>query len=151
MRITIVIEHFVPASGGAEGMAVAVVRGLMRRGHDVQVVARTGKPLDECLLHIVNDGDYARTAGAVAGGGLVMDWGLLVPADLHRLGGGLTRAFLDYNALPFHPTIRWLKRLLDRSSFKHRRSIRRQMVLLQRPQARFIAVSEFVAKQVREQ
>jgi short-subunit dehydrogenase len=40
MRITIVIEHFAPIAGGAEGMAVAVVRGLMRRGHDVQVVAR---------------------------------------------------------------------------------------------------------------
>jgi len=58
--------------------------------------------------------------------------------------------FLGYNALSRHPMISWLKRLLDLASPKHRRNIRQQEFLLRRPQARFIAVSEFIAKQVRD-
>ncbi len=148
MRITLVIEHFAASAGGAEGMAVSVVRGLLRRGHEVQVVAATGRALEGCPLHLVPRERHAETARAL--GGLLLDWGLTVPADVHRLGGGLTAAFLKHNAMPRRPEIRWLKRLLDRFSPKHWRSIRREDALLRRPAARFIAVSEFVARQVRE-
>jgi len=131
-------------------MAVSVVRGLLRRGHDVQIVARTGKPLEGCPLHLVNHGNYAETATAVAGGGVVVDWGLRIPADVHRLGGGPTREFREYNLLATPPVFHWLKRLLDRLSSKMQKKIHHEESLFRRPQDRFIAVSEFVAKQVRE-
>lgn len=149
MRLTIVIEHFAPASGGAEGMAVSVVRGLLRRGHAVQVVARDGRPLEGCPLHLAPLDKHAETAAAL-GSDLIVDWGLTVPADVHRLGGGLTQVFRGYNALSRRPEIRWLKQLLDILSPKQRRRIRRETELLRRPQAQVIAVSEFVARQVRE-
>lgn len=148
MRLVFVIEHFSPATGGAEGMAVAAVRGLLQRGHDVQVVARDGRPIDGCPLHLLPVEKHAATARAL--GGLVVDWGLSVPADVHRLGGGLTQVFQRYNALSRRPEIRWLKRFLDRVSVRQRRSIRLEAELLRRPQARFIAVSQFVARQVTE-
>ncbi len=46
MKLILTIEHFSAGTGGAEGFAVSVVRELVRRGHEVCVVAEDGAPID---------------------------------------------------------------------------------------------------------
>lgn len=151
MRLTLVIEHFHPAGGGAEGVAVAVVRELARRGHAVQVVAADGKPLDGVPLHLAPRGRQAAAVQALGdAAGLVVDWGLSLPAGVHRLGGGVTRAFRRYNRLAKPPALRWLARLHDWTSLRLRREIALETRLLRRPEAALLAVSHFVENQVLE-
>lgn len=149
MRLTIVIEHFAPAAGGAEGVAVGVARELIRRGHRLCIIAGDGESLPGCELRMVPASGRAAAAHAVAAD-LVLDWGLSVPADVHRLGGGVNRAFRPYYRLSRPPPVRWLYALHDRLSLRQRRVDAREVALLRNPQARLLAVSEFVAAQVRQ-
>ena len=150
MRLVIIISHFNPAAGGAERFAALVAAGLVQRGHDVHIVAQDGVPVKGVPLHTVPRDRIMPEIQALAPD-LTIDWGLLAPVDVHRLGGGLTAEFLHYNLLPHHPLLRWGKGLLYRFSGKQRRIIRQETELLQDPATQMLAVSEFVAAQVRRQ
>ena len=149
MRLTVVIEHFAPAAGGAEAVAVAIVRELVQRGHELHVIARDGVPLADCELRIVPRPGHAAAARAIPSD-LVLDWGLNVPADVHRLGGGVTRIFRRHNRLARPLPVRWLAAIFDRLSLRQRRIMAREDALLRDPRTRLLAVSEFVAAQVRQ-
>jgi len=148
MRLGLVIEHFRPDVGGAEAYAAAVMQGLAERGHEILVVAEDGEAR----------GDVALKCGALAEAPelfaefapeLVIDWGLHVPADVHRLGGGTHREFLRLSLEARRGFARVLKRLELAVCPKHRRVTASERELLARPQAHLVAVSEFVAQQVR--
>lgn len=151
MRLLFVLEHFSPTAGGAEGVAAAVVRDLVRRGHCVTVLAGDGEAVPGCELRIVPAAARAAAVAAVPPGTLVVDWGLTVPAHVHRLGGGLTRAYLRLKHTAQPPLRRWLLTTFDQLRPRLRRDMAREARLLRRPQARLLAVSEFVARHVREE
>ena len=147
MRIALTLQHFDPAVGGAEGFAAAVVRQLGARGHSLHVIAETGVPAPGVDLRIA---PLSAAPGLVRdiAPDVTVDWGLHAPADLHRLGGGTHQEFLRYVLEACGPARRLLKRFEFRLSPRHRRTLRRERVLIERPGARFLAVSRFVADQL---
>lgn len=146
MRIALTIRHFDIAKGGAEGFATRVVAALVQRGYTIQVFAESGDA-ESAELTV---GPLSAAMAAIAAGNfdLHLDWGLNTPADLHRLGGGVHRAFMKYNTLSVHPLLRLYKHLEQWLSPKHVHIRKREQKLLSRNGASFLAVSEFVADQL---
>lgn len=147
MRIAIAVEHFRSGVGGGENIALDVVRELRRRGHRVLVCAVTGD----------DAGDFARvspeTTAATAkawGAQLLVDWGIRVPADVHYLHGGPHEIFLRYSVYSAPAVFRGWKRLEFRFKPKHRKAAAEQRALFADDKAAYLAVSDFVAKQVAE-
>ncbi len=149
MKLALTIPHFSPATGGAEGFAVSVVRELARRGHELLVVAEDGNPMDG-VKTVFGDLNSIGREGDAFGAELHIDWGLNVPAHIHRLGGGTHRQFLGHALQAYPGPWRVLKKLSYALSAKHRRTAQSERELITRPGARFVAVSEFVAEQLRE-
>lgn len=149
MHIAITLEHLSASVGGAEAYALTVARKLLGRGHRVTFCAADGQA-PEGMTSLFGALDQAPSRLAALAPDLVVDWGLQVPADLHRLGGGTHAAFqrLILSASPAGE--RLVKGLLYRLLPRHRRQRRRQADLLSRPGVEVLAVSEFVARQVRE-
>ena len=147
MHIGLILEHLSAQSGGAEGFALTVARELMRRGHRLSVCAADGGGLEGANVLL---GPLAAAAARLRplAVDLVVDWGLNVPADLHRLGGGTHREFqrlvLEASPLP----LRLAKRLFYAWSPRHCRTARREVELLSQPGVQVLAVSRFVADQV---
>ena len=151
MRLALFIEHFHPAAGGAEGVAVGVVRGLLRRGHEIQVIAADGEAVDGCGLRTVPRNRQAEVAlDLAAAGWLTVDWGLTVPARVHRLGGGLTRPFRRYNRQAKPELLRGLAWVLDTFSPKRLLEYRLERELILQPDTKLLAVSQLVADHVAE-
>jgi UDP-glucose:(heptosyl)LPS alpha-1,3-glucosyltransferase len=133
------------AGGGAENFAFRLSRALSDRGHDMHVVTDRGGPVPgvsvhQGIAHIDKVLDDVKPD-------LFVDWGLNCPADLHRLGGGAHKYFLEHSLNAYHGLLRWYKRLRSRSP-KHRAIIRKQAEMLRRPGAFFLANSRFAADQV---
>ncbi len=147
MKLAIYISHFSPVAGGAEGFAVSVVRELARREHRLVVIAEDGSPL-EGVKTVFGDLIAGRREAEAFGAELHIDWGLNVPADLHRLGGATHAAFLPYAIEAYPVPLRWLKTFGFRFGIKHRRIRRRETELLGIPETHVLAVSNFVANQV---
>jgi UDP-glucose:(heptosyl)LPS alpha-1,3-glucosyltransferase len=148
MKLALAIQHFRGGVGGAEAIAVTVAGGLAARGHQVLVCAETGSGIPGLEFRQL---PLAAVPAAVQawGADVVLDWGLNIPADLHRLGGGTHAEFLEY-ALAASPVWwRWWKRLGYACLPKHRGTRSRERTLIQAPDTRFVAVSEFVAAQLR--
>jgi UDP-glucose:(heptosyl)LPS alpha-1,3-glucosyltransferase len=147
MHISLILEHLSAQSGGAEGFALTVARELLRRGHRFTVCAVDGGGLEGAAVLL---GPLASAPARLLplAPDIVVDWGLHVPADLHRLGGGTHREFqrIVLEALP--APVRLTKRLLYALSPRHRRIARREVELLSRPGVQVLAVSRFVADQV---
>ncbi|MBT4822464.1 MAG: glycosyltransferase family 4 protein, partial [Lentisphaerae bacterium] len=78
---------------------------------------------------------------------LTIDWGMLRPADLHRIGGGIHRHFLRYNLAAYPRWMHWFKRLEWRKS-KHARSLACEDRILANANATFLPISRFVAAQL---
>jgi UDP-glucose:(heptosyl)LPS alpha-1,3-glucosyltransferase len=148
MRLLLTIPHFDAAEGGAEGFAVTVCRELARRGHAVRVLAQTGRPGPNVDLVL---GDLADAPRHVAEfpADLHVDWGLHVPADLHRLGGGVHREYMRMMQEARSPLMRAVRAFVDEFRGKHRQARREEDRLFARSNAHFLANSEFVARQVR--
>ena len=145
MRILIAIPSFYAGTGGAEAFAVSITKKLTRRGHDIHVVATEGETGDGITLRIGNLPEEVRRAREEMRPDVVVDWGLNVEADLHRLGGGVHAPYLA-KALSAYPVpLRPLKALAYHLAPKHRRTVAREMRFLCRPGARFLAVSHLVA------
>lgn len=149
MRIALTITTFDARRGGAEGFACRVVGGLRRAGHQVHVFAEAGGSDTETGLTLT---PLAQAGAPIADGAfdLHIDWGLNIPADLHRLGGGVHAAFMRYNALSVPAWIRPYKRLEQALGLKHRRIRHRERTLFRNPNASFLAVSDFVAEHLRK-
>lgn len=149
MKLAVVIGHFKSGVGGAENIALAVVSALVRQGHEVLVCASTGTPVEGVelrLLPLSEAPGVAKAWGAEA----VLDWGLNVPASVHRLGGGVHRQFLELALMASPAWLRPFKRLEYRWAPRHRRTIAREREICLASGTRFIAVSEFVARHLAE-
>jgi UDP-glucose:(heptosyl)LPS alpha-1,3-glucosyltransferase len=147
MNLLLVISHFQASTGGAEAFAVMVARRLTDRGHRITVFAEDGSAPEGIEL-VCGTLDSVSTCVEAVGPDLVLDWGLNVPADVHRLGGGthreFQRIFLESCPALTRPVKAALYRLLPR----HRRIAASERALLEAPGAHFIAVSDFVRRQV---
>jgi glycosyltransferase involved in cell wall biosynthesis len=147
MHIGLILEHLSAHSGGAEGYALTVARELIQRGHRLTLCAVDGGGLDGAAV-LLGPLVSAPARLLPLAPDIVVDWGLNVPADLHRLGGGTHREFqrlvLEAQSLP----VRLAKRLQYAVSPHHRRVARRENELLSRPGVHVLAVSRFVADQV---
>lgn len=148
MKIVLSIQHFAATVGGAEGFAVSVVRELVNRGHQVCVVANDGTPLDG-VKTVFGPLDLAIQEKDAFAADLHIDWGLHVSSDLHRLGGGTHRQFLDYALQAYPQPWRLLKKLSYAVMNKHRHAAKDERQLARCSGASFLAVSEFVAEQLR--
>ncbi len=148
MRLLLTIPHFDAAEGGAESYAVTVCQELVRRGHAVRVLAATGCPGQGVDLVL---GSLAEAPQQVAefAADLHLDWGLNVPADLHRLGGGTHREYLRLIRESRSPVLRFWRGVTDACRGRNRGSLRREFALLVRPGTHVLANSAFVAAQVR--
>jgi len=148
MHIALIIEHFRASVGGAEGYAVLVMRCLRDRGHRISVFAVSGEGDDGLPVRICSLEDgviFARDLGV----DLVIDWGLNVSADVHRLGGGVHREFLRIGLVAYGSGIfAWFKRLGYLFMGKHRRIMGLEDRLFAEDGSYFVAVSDFVARQV---
>jgi len=147
VRLALVIEHFRAGKGGAEQYAVRLFRELAARGWDVTVVAGTGEACDGVRLVYCPPSERAQRLRSL-NADIVIDWGVTTPADLHRLGGGVHQEYLRMRAETASGPARLWRRIQPHLP-AHRRIIRREHRLLSRPQAHVLAVSEFVADQVR--
>lgn len=148
MRLLITIPNFCREAGGAESFAVTVSQGLASRGHEMHVAALTGEATNGIIVHKVSSLADAEKLRAEIKPDLVLDWGLNIRADVHRLGGGTHREFLHYKLLASHYLLRPFKAIDLRLRPKHRCLIAAERKLLADPQARYIAVSNFVKKQL---
>lgn len=147
MKLAISVEHFRSGVGGGENIALDVVRELRRRGHRVLVCAVSG--FDETDFLKVAPADTA-SAARQWGAQLLIDWGIRVNADVHYLHGAPHKVFLRYAIYATPLWRRWLKRCEFALKGKHRRAIAEQTQFFQNPGASYLAVSNFVAKQVAE-
>jgi UDP-glucose:(heptosyl)LPS alpha-1,3-glucosyltransferase len=147
MRLILTIEHFAAAVGGAEAFARMVAMEMSRRGHDVHVVALDGDDLPGVTLHC---GELAQFGALVEElkPDLSLDWGLNVPADVHRLGGGTHQEFLRYNLLGYPAFGRAIKKCTYLLSPSSRRAAAQEKRLLLQPDIFYLAVSRFVAGQL---
>ncbi len=148
MHIALTIPHFRATTGGAEGFAVTVATALAQRGHRVDVFAETAGRAEGVTIQEMP----LRNAAAVIADSapdVSIDWGLNTTADIHRLGGGTHREFMRYNLDWRRGAARVLKRLEYLLAAKHRRLVRREARLLQSTGTHFLAVSNFVADQLR--
>jgi len=142
LKLAFIVEHFDITGEGLENDAVQLCRALADRGHDIHVIARDGHAPAPITLHLGLD-EVEHHLAAIAPE-LTIDWAFLHPADIHRIGGGVHAAFLGYNLRAFPGPAGWLKRLGYRKR-KHRSILAREHLILTRPHARFLAISNFVA------
>ena len=144
-RVLFYVEHFALAGSGAENDAVQLCRALAARGWEVHVAARTGAPCPDVQVHLDS---FERLAQVTVGlqPDATVDWGFFHQADLHRLGGGIHRAYHALSLAAYHGPARWLRQLRLRTG-KDRAVLAREAELLRRPAARFLAISRFVARQ----
>jgi UDP-glucose:(heptosyl)LPS alpha-1,3-glucosyltransferase len=145
VRILLSTPIFEMAGGGAENFAFRLSRALADRGHDMHVVTDRGMPVPGLSVYLGLT-QISKVLEDVRPD-LFIDWGFNHPADLHRLGGGAHRYFLEHSLNAYHGMLRWYKRLRSRSP-KHRALIRKQAELLRRAGAFFLANSRFAADQV---
>jgi UDP-glucose:(heptosyl)LPS alpha-1,3-glucosyltransferase len=149
MKIALVIPHFQASVGGAEGFAVSVTRELALRGHNIHIVTENGEKTDWVRLHELPLKETSRILDNLVPD-VAVDWGLRVGADLHRLGGGMHRAFLRYNLLGRSLPSRFLKHLEYLFAPKHRKTLAYQRDICRGSETRFLAVSHFVAEQLHQ-
>ena len=148
MRIGLIIPHFRAAEGGAEGFAVTVARELEQRGHEIVVVAEDGEGTGTVQARFV-DLAFAEQTMAEFAPDVTIDWGLNAPANVHRLGGGVHGEYLRLSLAAHTGIRRTLKRLEHLLAPKHRRLRVIESHLINDRHTRFLAVSEFVAEQLR--
>jgi len=145
MRVVLSTGIFELAGGGAEIFAFRLSRALSDRGHEMHVVTDRGGPVPGVSVYLGLT--QIRKVLEDVRPDLFIDWGFNHPADLHRLGGGAHRYFLEHSLNAYHGMLRWYKRLRSRSP-KHRARIRKQAEMLRRPGAFFLTNSHFAADQV---
>jgi UDP-glucose:(heptosyl)LPS alpha-1,3-glucosyltransferase len=145
LKLLLSTPIFEMAGGGAENFAFRLSRALSDRGHEVHVVTDRGGPVPG--VSVYHGMKRIDAVLAEVRPDLSVDWGFNHPSDLHRLGGGAHQYFLDHSLNAYHGLLRWYKRLRSRSP-KHTAIIRKQVGLLRRPGAFFLANSRFAADQV---
>lgn len=145
MKIAIAVEHFRKGVGGGENIALAVVKALRQRGHQVLVCAVSGyDDMDFLRISPKETPRAARDWGAE----LLIDWGIRLDADVHYLHGAPHKIFLEY-ALHATPSwLRWWKRWEFSLKGKHRKFVAEQDEFFLNERTAYLAVSHFVAGQV---
>jgi UDP-glucose:(heptosyl)LPS alpha-1,3-glucosyltransferase len=161
MKIGIQIERFDPVAGGAEGYAEQLVKGLLARGHEVLLFARTATSFPpgarfhavpvHGLLRWQRDHCYARNAdelAASAGLDVLLSMGKTLAMDvLQPHGGTIRRSQLQNTARLRSAVFRRLKALFNHVNPKQ--VLARHQELRQysrRPPPHLVAVSHLVAR-----
>ncbi len=124
MRIGLVIEQFDPRRGGVEQWTSQAVEQLLRRGHEVHVVARRASAAALAMPIVVHPlGDvrgriaFAEAAARVLRSlelDVVHDTGCGWYCDVFQPHGGSRAAAATRNLLLSPPWMRWLKRWVSR-------------------------------------
>lgn len=145
MKILLTVPIFELARGGAENFAFRLCAKLAERGHEIHVVTGRGESIPgiEVYRPLSAVGETAKRIRP----DISIDWGFNHPADLHRIGGGVHRFFLEHSLNAYRGPLRWYKQLRN-SSIKNRKIIRRQSEMIVRRGAFFVANSRFSASQI---
>ena len=145
MKILLTVPIFELARGGAENFAFRLCSKLAERGHQIHVVTGRGESIPGIEVYrplsLIDE-----TAKRIRPD-LSIDWGFNHPADLHRIGGGVHRFFLEHSLNAYRGPLRLYKRFRN-SSIKNRKIIRRQSEMIMRRGAFFVANSRFSASQI---
>lgn len=144
-RLMLCIDHFGMMGSGAENYAATLFRALAERGYTIQVVAEDGHGAPP-LLDVVHGLKTLAKLKDIFQPDLTIDWGLHERCDLHRLGGGVHAAYLDFSLEAYHGMARWFRRLA-RFFPKHQRIMRGEHTILNSPRTHFLANSDFVREQ----
>lgn len=142
MRLLFYVEHFRMAGSGLENQAVRLCRSLADRGHEVHVLSDDAADVGGVTVHHGLSESVA-VCGRVLPH-LCIDWGFLLPADLHRMGGGTHNQFIGYNLAAYSGLAKLFKKLSYLKT-KHQRIIARQKTMLANPDAFFLANSQQTA------
>ena len=165
MKVALVIEHYDPARGGAEGWTDTHARRLVDAGHDVHVVARSVRALPPgATAHVLDDaaggmapGDpHQRVAATIDAQAfdVVHDMGYGWHGDLFMPHHGVRRVLYGQKSRLLMPPERWLRPLAYRCYPRYRRFERIERRQYRRPEAAsstvplFIAVSRMVRAQM---
>lgn len=132
MRVALVIDHLDAGRGGGEGYASSLAKGLLQRGHEVHVLAKSFQGrLQGINVHLLPMLEYPRWAKAVSlclaarrslrkeSFEVVQGFGATWEVDVHRPGGGSERAWLS-REIASHPPgwRRWLAWMRHKLSWK---------------------------------
>ena len=143
LRLLFYVEHFKMAGSGMENQAVRLCKALADRGHEVHVLSDDAVAVSGVTVHHGIENSVSTCDAIVPH--LTIDWGYILPADVHRLGGGTHSQFIEYNLSAYTG----LKKVLKRLSYlkvKHQRKIAKERALLRNPDARILANSAQTAK-----
>jgi UDP-glucose:(heptosyl)LPS alpha-1,3-glucosyltransferase len=128
VKIALVIEKFSPA-GGAERQAAMLARGLLSRGHEVHVFARSIAPLQGIVEHRVPAEGLFRHASFAYQSRLLLEresfdlvhsFTRTSHQDILRLGGGTHREYLDRTDPVYSPLGRFWRRIRPKERFELR-------------------------------
>lgn len=128
MKVALVIEKFSPA-GGAERQAAIMARGLLARGHEVHVFARSLAPMQGVIEHRVPAEGFYRHASFAHQSRVMLEasrfdivhsFTRTSSQDILRLGGGTHREYLNRT----DPVYSALGRLWRRLRPKERHELR---------------------------
>lgn len=148
LKLLLYVDHFRLSGEGAENDAVKTARGLAERGHDVHVACRDGQ---ECAgLKVYANATETEELRQDLDADIFLDWTFTQFADVYRLGGGVHREFLTCAEHSYGHLGRLFKRMKSRTG-KEKRLLARQDRILAQPDARYLAISERVAGELRRQ
>jgi UDP-glucose:(heptosyl)LPS alpha-1,3-glucosyltransferase len=128
MKIALVIEKFSPA-GGAERQCARLAQGLLERGHEVHVFARTFSPMQGVVEHRVAAEGLFRHASFSYQSRKLLEQGSFdvvhsftrtAHQDILRLGGGTHREYLDRTDPAYSLAGRLWRRLRPKERFELR-------------------------------
>lgn len=146
VRLLFFVEHFGQFGSGAENYAANLCTALAQRGHEVHVVAGDAGKVTGITTHIGLD--RIDTIIADVAPDITVDWGFYHAADIHRMGGGIHSEFMRYSLDAYQGLARVWKQIRN-CQLKHRALIEQETAILKRPDARFVANSQFGATQAR--
>lgn len=145
IKVTFIIPIFEMANAGSENFAYRLVTSLRDHDLEIGVITNRGKPVDGIDLFgsLLEAEDIIKKRRP----DVLIDWGLNYPADIHRLGGGVHRFFLEYSLDAYKGIFRFYKWIRNRLP-RNLRVIKRQEMLIRRESAIFLPNSKFSAGQL---
>ncbi|MEA2012485.1 MAG: glycosyltransferase family 4 protein [Verrucomicrobiota bacterium] len=146
MKLLFYIEHFSLTGSGAENDAVNLCRALVDMNHKIHVVANSASKYDGITLHygLSNIDKIIKMIKPDK----TIDWGFFHQADIHRVGGGLHKFYLEYYIKSYPKFIHCYKKIEFKLKRKHREQIEIDKQVLRNPDAFYLPISNLVAKQL---
>lgn len=133
------------ANAGSENFAYRLVLSLPKDEFEISIITNRGEKQEDIHVHkgISNCENIINEIKP----DLIVDWGLNYPANIHRIGGGVHRYFLQYSLDAYRGLLRYYKWLRNRS-LRNLRIIKKQEQIIRRDSCLFLPNSHFSAKQL---